>query len=141
MLRLGIDGFDGTEALDSRSIIALFYANWCPFCTRFLRLFEEAMQERENPVGALVDISDMDNPLAEVLCEHSANPSQIQESKDPRQKEWSRRCGTQRARARGDAPRNAVIWETRTACHASQAMAIKRFTRTPDIKTESLDPS
>ena len=68
MLRLGIDGFDGTEALDSRSIIALFYANWCPFCTRFLRLFEEAMQERENPVGALVDISDMDNPLWQRFC-------------------------------------------------------------------------
>ena len=65
MLRLGTDNFDGTKARDSRSILALFYAAWCPFCTRFLRVFEESMQGREDPVGALIDISDMGDSLWE----------------------------------------------------------------------------
>jgi len=65
MLRLGTDNFDGTKIRDSRSIIALFCAAWCPFCTRFLRVFEESMQGREAPVGAVVDISDTNSPLWE----------------------------------------------------------------------------
>lgn len=65
MLNLSTDNFDGAKILDSRNILALFYATWCPFCREFLATFKESMQGRDNPVGALVDISDMNNPLWE----------------------------------------------------------------------------
>jgi len=65
MLNLSTDNFDGTEILDSRNILALFYAAWCPFCRTFLATFGESMQGRDDPVAALVDISDMNNPLWE----------------------------------------------------------------------------
>jgi len=65
MLNLSTDNFDGAKILDSRNILALFYATWCPFCREFLATFEESMQGRDDPVGALVDISDMNNPLWE----------------------------------------------------------------------------
>ena len=65
MLNLSTDNFDGTKIVDSRNILALFYATWCPFCTKFVATFGEFMQGRDDPVGALVDISDMNNPLWE----------------------------------------------------------------------------
>jgi len=65
MLNLSTDNFDGAKILDSRNVLALFYATWCPFCREFLATFEESMQGRDDPVGALVDISDMNSPLWE----------------------------------------------------------------------------
>jgi thioredoxin 1 len=65
MLDLSTSDFDGTTLLDSRNILALFYATWCPFCRTFVLTFEESMQGRGNPLGALVDISDMNSPLWE----------------------------------------------------------------------------
>jgi thioredoxin 1 len=45
-------------------IIALFYADWCPFCRRYLPVFEAyAANARVRFVG--VNISDEDNPLWE----------------------------------------------------------------------------
>ena len=67
MLSLKPDDFSGTRLLDSRNVLAVFYANWCPFCRRFLTLFEGTMMKKTNPQGALVDISDEDNPLWETF--------------------------------------------------------------------------
>jgi len=67
MLTLGVESFSGTTLLDWRSILAAFHACWCPFCTNFLKVFEATMREKNNPLAALVDISDMDNPLWETF--------------------------------------------------------------------------
>jgi len=67
MLALGVDNFTGTRLLDSHNILALFYADWCPFCRSFLALFETTMKDRTDPLAALVDISDTNNPLWETF--------------------------------------------------------------------------
>jgi thioredoxin-like negative regulator of GroEL len=67
MLSLKPDNFSGTKLLDSRDILAVFYASWCPFSRRFLAIFESAMTEKNGPQGALVDISDEDSPLWETF--------------------------------------------------------------------------
>jgi thioredoxin 1 len=67
MLSLKPNDFSGTRLLDSRNVLAVFYANWCPFCRRFLTIFEGTMMKKTNPQGALVDISDEDNPLWETF--------------------------------------------------------------------------
>ena len=67
MLSLTSDNFAGTKLLDSRDILAVFYANWCPFCIRFLKIFEGTMMKRTDPLGALLDISDESNPLWETF--------------------------------------------------------------------------
>jgi thiol-disulfide isomerase/thioredoxin len=67
MLSLTSDDFAGTKLLDSRDVRAVFYANWCPFCIRFLKIFESAMIKRTDPLGALLDISDESNPLWETF--------------------------------------------------------------------------
>jgi len=66
-LTLGAHDFAGTRLLDSRNILAVFYAGWCPFCGSFLTLFETTMKEKTDPLAALVDISDTKNPLWENL--------------------------------------------------------------------------
>jgi thioredoxin 1 len=67
MLSLKPNDFSGTRLLDSRNVLAVFYASWCPFCRRFLTIFENSMMKKTNPQGALVDISDEDNPLWETF--------------------------------------------------------------------------
>lgn len=67
MLKLSAESFTGTRLLDAREILAAFYADWCPFCTSFLVVFEAAMKKTKEPLGALVDVSDTDNPLWEVF--------------------------------------------------------------------------
>jgi thioredoxin 1 len=67
MLSLKADNFSGTKLFDSRNILAVFYATWCPFCRRFLTIFESTMTKKNDPQGALVDISDEDNPLWETF--------------------------------------------------------------------------
>jgi thioredoxin-like negative regulator of GroEL len=67
MLALGIDAFTGTRPLDSRDILALFYAKWCPFSRSFLMIFEKTVKDKTEPLGALVDISDTNNPLWETF--------------------------------------------------------------------------
>jgi len=65
MLAFKIDDFNGTKLLDTRRILAVFYAAWCPFCRDFIRLFETVMKGKSDPLGATIDISDMNNPLWE----------------------------------------------------------------------------
>ena len=67
MLSLKPNDFSETRLLDSRGILAVFYASWCPFCRSFLGIFENTMTGKTDPEGALVDISDETNPLWEVF--------------------------------------------------------------------------
>jgi len=67
MLSLKPDDFSGTKIIDSRNILAVFYASWCPFCRRFLPIFESTMTKKTDPQGALIDISEDDNPLWEIF--------------------------------------------------------------------------
>jgi thiol-disulfide isomerase/thioredoxin len=67
MLSLKADDFSGTRLLDSRSILAVFHASWCPFCRSFLAVFESTMTSKTDPEGALVDISAENNPLWEIF--------------------------------------------------------------------------
>ena len=36
-------------------IIALFYASWCPFCRRFLPIFQQRAEKKELPFVAVQD--------------------------------------------------------------------------------------
>jgi len=65
MLTFKREDFSGVKLNDSRNILSVFYAEWCPFCTSFLKLFEMITNEKTDPLGALVDISDTNNPLWE----------------------------------------------------------------------------
>ena len=67
MLSLTPDNFTGTRLLDSRNVLAVFYANWCPFCRTFLKVFESTMKKRTDLLAALIDVGDEDNPLWEVF--------------------------------------------------------------------------
>jgi len=67
MLSLTPDSFTGARLIDTRDILAVFYANWCPFCRGFLTIFESAMAKKADPLGGLVDISDESNPLWETF--------------------------------------------------------------------------
>jgi len=67
MLTLTTKNFDGLRLIDPRNILAVFYADWCPFCRSFLELFERTMKNKADPVGAVVDISDTQNPLWETF--------------------------------------------------------------------------
>lgn len=59
--------FTASKLNDSRNILAVFYADWCPFCRDFLRLFETTMKGNIDPLGAFVDISDTNNSLWETF--------------------------------------------------------------------------
>jgi thiol-disulfide isomerase/thioredoxin len=67
MISLTFRDFSGTALLDPRSVLTLFYADWCPFCRSFLTIFESAMVKSAEPLGALVNISDENNPLWETF--------------------------------------------------------------------------
>jgi thiol-disulfide isomerase/thioredoxin len=67
MLSLKPNDFSGTRLLDARNILTVFYASWCPFCKSFLGTFEGTMIRKTDPQGALVDISDENNPLWETF--------------------------------------------------------------------------
>ena len=57
-------GPDISLILESTSpVLAVFYAQWCPFCISFLPEFEQVKSERFQI--AEVDISDENNPLWE----------------------------------------------------------------------------
>lgn len=67
MLSLTPGNFTGTRLLDSRRVLAVFHANWCPFCRTFFTIFKSTMTERTDLLGALVDISEENNPLWETF--------------------------------------------------------------------------
>ncbi len=67
MISLTPRDFSGATLIDPRSILTLFYADWCPFCKSFLTVFESALVRRTEPLGALANISDESNPLWEIF--------------------------------------------------------------------------
>jgi thioredoxin 1 len=54
---------DLDNELQSRKVLAIFYSTWCPFCNRFLPVFNSQMGNKkfENIVHVILD--DNDNPL------------------------------------------------------------------------------
>jgi len=46
-------------------VFVLFYASWCPFCVRFLPIFEEYAQKNRRDEFLRVKIDDENNPLWE----------------------------------------------------------------------------
>jgi|SRR6185437_815459 len=63
MKNYGLDEMDILTENNSYSLV-LFYADWCPFCTRFKSIFEETMKKIDTSVlyGG-VQINNEDNPL------------------------------------------------------------------------------
>jgi thioredoxin len=61
---LKLNGSDLAPILKNKTpVLAVFYAEWCPFCISFLPEFEQL--KSENFEVAEVDISDEENPLWE----------------------------------------------------------------------------
>jgi thioredoxin 1 len=58
--------FEGMRLKSHATVPALFVANWCGFSRRFYPEFETAMKNK-GIEWAMVDISDMDDPLWETL--------------------------------------------------------------------------
>ena len=54
-----------SQLLKEKKVLALFYASWCPFCTRFLPVFKRASSESKFAVFLMVRIDDYNNPLWE----------------------------------------------------------------------------
>ena len=54
-----------SQLLNEKKVLALFYASWCPFCTRFLPVFKRAAAEAKFAVFLMVRIDDYNNPLWE----------------------------------------------------------------------------
>jgi thioredoxin 1 len=52
-----------TQLSKNKSVLAIFYSSWCPYCVRFLPAFNEQIGESrfENVVHVILD--DDDNPL------------------------------------------------------------------------------
>jgi thiol-disulfide isomerase/thioredoxin len=61
--------FDGTQLKRSGTVVALFTADWCPFCRAFAPVFESAREETDI-TKAVVDLSNQENPLWEVFEVH-----------------------------------------------------------------------
>jgi len=65
-VKLGPSDFTG-EHLNKRGTLAvLFAADWCPFCMRFVPIFNSTITEK-GLSGALADLSDFENSLWEVF--------------------------------------------------------------------------
>ncbi len=59
---------DNKEDLDvqlkkNKTVIALFYATWCPYCTRFISVFTEKVAVIGAQEIVYVILDDNDNPL------------------------------------------------------------------------------
>lgn len=64
-MNLTPDDFDGQNLKNSGPIAVLFEAEWCPFCRGFMPTFELLQQAKV--ASAIVDLSDLDNPLWETF--------------------------------------------------------------------------
>lgn len=49
----------------NKTVIALFYASWCPFCRRFLSTFDKYAKHPNSTMFMRVNMDDYDNPLWE----------------------------------------------------------------------------
>jgi thioredoxin 1 len=54
-----------SQIRNSKSVLALFYASWCPFCRSFLPLFAKNASKSNFCTVLYVKIDDYDNPLWE----------------------------------------------------------------------------
>ncbi|MCW4046727.1 MAG: thioredoxin family protein [Candidatus Bathyarchaeota archaeon] len=45
------------------TVLALFYASWCPYCRNFLDVFDKIVSNRDFPCVLRVNLDDYDNPL------------------------------------------------------------------------------
>jgi len=52
-----------SQITDSKSVLALFYASWCPFCRSFLPIFAKNVSKSDSRRVLYVKIDDYDNPL------------------------------------------------------------------------------
>jgi len=48
-----------------KRVLALFYASWCPFCRRFLSVFDKSYSQYDFNSILRVKVDDDDNPLWE----------------------------------------------------------------------------
>ncbi len=63
MKNYGLDEMNVITENNSYSLV-LFYADWCPYCTRFKPVFEETMKKIDSKIlSGGVQINDDDNPL------------------------------------------------------------------------------
>jgi thioredoxin 1 len=49
----------------SKKVLALFYSSWCPFCRRFLPVFDKNCAKHGVNLALRVKVDDDDNPLWE----------------------------------------------------------------------------
>jgi thioredoxin 1 len=54
-----------TQLKGNRNVLALFYSSWCPFCRRFLGIFDKYTQNPGSLVFMKVRIDEDENPLWE----------------------------------------------------------------------------
>ncbi len=64
-MNLTVNDFDGHTLKVEGPIAVLFEAGWCPFCSRFMPIFESLHEAKVS--SAIVDLSDLDNPLWETF--------------------------------------------------------------------------
>jgi thioredoxin 1 len=64
--KLNSQHFNGNRLKNAGTIPVLFYARWCPFCTRFYPEFATALNRRGIEWGE-VDVSEYQNPLWELF--------------------------------------------------------------------------
>ena len=50
---------------ESKRVLALFYASWCPFCRSFLPVFAKNVSGKDSYLVLRVKVDDYDNPLWE----------------------------------------------------------------------------
>ena len=58
--------FNGTQLKQAGTVLTVFTADWCPFCIKFKPIFESA-PDAEGMTKAIVDLTDLENPLWEVF--------------------------------------------------------------------------
>jgi thioredoxin 1 len=54
-----------TQLRKNQTVLALFYASWCPYCRSFLKVFNEAILDGDFASVVRVNVDDYDNPLWE----------------------------------------------------------------------------
>jgi thioredoxin-like negative regulator of GroEL len=59
------------ELRKNKRVFTLFYASWCPHCTRFMPVFEKRIGNFEEPSVVYVLLDDYDNPLWDDFCINS----------------------------------------------------------------------
>ena len=64
-MNLTVNDFDEQSLKVAGPIAVLFEAGWCPFCSRFMSIFESLQEAKVS--STIVDLSDLDNPLWETF--------------------------------------------------------------------------